>query len=297
MDFSRQELILGKKSQKLIKSKVSIIGLGALGSLSSELLVRSGIKNLILIDRDYIEESNLQRQLYSKQDVGKPKVLVSKERLEKINPEIKIEAIFDHLDENNINKLKSDLILDCTDNLQTRFLIDEFCYKNKIPWIFSSAIKQKGYVFNILKDCRFKDIFNNLKIGETCEEVGVLNTITSLISSIQVNEAIKILTNNNPEKDLIYVNLENNEILKLKVNKTNNKFDYKINSEKLCGGSFIFPLNKSYSLVKNKFKNLKINDYKIAFSYKNITVFKNKVLIKTKSKKEAESLYSKYIGN
>jgi len=222
MDLSRQELVIGKEAQKkLEQSKVAIVGLGATGSLTSELLVRSGVKKLILIDRDYIESSNLQRQhMFVVSDVGEPKVKVSEKYLKKINSKIKVKSYFDNLDHSNIDLIGADLVLDCTDNLQTRFLINDYCKKNKIDWIFSSAIKGHGYVFNVLSNgpC-FNCVFGNLSSSDTCETVGVMNTITSLISSLQVNEAIKLLIDREPENDLIYVNIDKNNILKIKVNK------------------------------------------------------------------------------
>ena len=217
MDYSRQELVIGKKAQKkLEKSKVVIIGVGALGSLTSELLVRSGVKNLILYDRDFVELSNLQRQhLFNLKDVGKPKVKAAKKYLEAINPKVKIEEHFESLTYKNVKKLKADLILDCTDNMQTRFLLNDYCSKNKIKCIFSSAVQEKGYVFSGCYSC----IFSGLKSIDNCETLGVLNSITSLISSLQVSEAMKILIGKKVDNDLIYINLNKNEFSKIEVKK------------------------------------------------------------------------------
>jgi|SRR3989344_3298455 len=312
MRYSRQEILIGKKAQeKLRNSTVSIVGLGALGSVSANLLVRAGIGKLILIDRDLVEVSNLQRQsLFTEEHLGKPKAIVAKEILNKINSEVEVVFYFDDLNYKNINLIKSDLILDCTDNLETRFLINEFCVKNKIPWIYSSAVKSSGYVFNILPDkpcvgC----ILRNLIAEETCEISGVLNTITNLISSIQVNEAIKILTGNNSEKDLIFINLDKNELTKIKVKKDpnchacNKNFEYlngkkQLNLIRYCSSN-TYKINSNFDFdkIKSNLKKIGINDFKTAFQFKNLTVFKNSVLIKANSEKEAKSLYSKYIGD
>jgi len=178
MRYLRQEIFreIGKKGQsKLRKSTVAIVGLGALGSVSAELLARAGIGKLIVIDRDIVELSNLQRQsLYDESDIGKPKAIAAKEKLSKINSEIKIDIFIDDLNRENIDKILSlrgkyidekfnkivennkknknniDLILDCTDNLETRFLVNDFSIKNKIPFIYSSAVGSKGYVFNVM---------------------------------------------------------------------------------------------------------------------------------------------------
>ena len=308
MDLSRQRLILGNKSKKLENSKICIIGLGALGSLTAELLARAGVKNLILIDRDYIEESNLQRQhLFTYKDIDKPKAETAEKYLKEINPQINIKSYFDNLDLENISIISSDLVLDCTDNFQTRFIINDYCKKNRIPWIFSSAIKTMGYVYNVLpnKPC-FNCIFKKLKSPETCETAGVLNTITSLISSIQTNEAIKTLTNSKPEEYLLYIDISNNLFHRIKVNKRKdcetckNDFSYlkkeKNQITKLCGSkTYLFKNRENFKKLKSRFNN--ITDFKTAFKYKEMTVFKNKILIKAKSDNQAKAIYSKYIGN
>jgi adenylyltransferase/sulfurtransferase len=161
-------------------------------------------------------------------------------------------------------------------------------------------------VFNVLpKGPCFNCVFGNLSSSDTCETVGVMNTITSLISSLQVNEAIKLLINKEPEKDLIYVNIDKNNILKIKVNKKKHCevcdeiYDYLSGEKdqksiKLCGhGNYLF--EKKKKIDKKKFK--KIKDWGGVFRYKEMTVFPDKVLIRTKTKKEAEIIYSKYVGN
>ncbi len=247
MDYSRQELVIGKKAQKqLEKSKVAIIGVGALGSLSSELLVRAGVKKLILFDNDFIEMSNLQRQhLYKLDDVNKPKVKVAKRYLKEVNPNVSIKEYFMSLTPNNIKKLnKVDLILDCTDNMQTRFLLNDFCVKNKINCVFASAIQEKGYIYVYFsrRPC-YSCIFSGLRSIDSCETLGVLNGVSSLVSSLQVNEAIKLLIDKKAEEDLVYVSLGKNDFNKIKVEKRKDckackgKFDYldgKI-KEEVCG--------------------------------------------------------------
>ena len=110
MDLSRQELVIGKDAQKKLENaKIAIVGIGALGSLTAELLVRSGVKHLILIDRDFIEGSNLQRQhMFLASDIGKPKVEVAKKFLNGINKKAKVKCYFDNLDHKNIDIIDSD---------------------------------------------------------------------------------------------------------------------------------------------------------------------------------------------
>ena len=313
MRYIRQEIFIGKENQEKIRKKsVSIVGLGALGSVSSELLTRAGIKELVLIDRDIVEISNLQRQsLFDENDIGKSKALVLKEKLNKINNEVSIKSYFDNLDNENINLIKNDLILDCTDNLETRFLINEFCVKNKITFIHASAIGDNGFIFNVLPGtiC-FNCIFKEVSGLDSCETFGVLNTITHLISSIQVNEALKILLGEEHEKKLIYFNLNNNELVKINIKKkpgcrvcVKNVFDYlegKKNKEiiKFCGSSnYLIKGKFDFENIKEKLKKEKINSVGNVIQFNNLTIFKNKVLIKANDEKEAKSLYSKYIGN
>ena len=221
MRYSRQEVLIGIESQDLLKEiSVSVVGLGALGSNCANLLARAGL-NLILIDYDKIDLTNLQRQnIFTEQDINENKTETAKNYLEKVNSEIKIKIYNKKINKNNINLIKSDLVLDCTDNLETRFLINEFCYKNNLPFVHGAAIQDKGSVFNVIPgracfNCIYKFTGNIVR----CEDLGVLNTITTLISSLQVNEALKILLNKNYEINLIRINLENNNVEKIKVNK------------------------------------------------------------------------------
>ena len=313
MRYVRQEIFIGKKNQDLTREKtVSIIGLGALGSVASELLTRAGIKELILIDRDYVELSNLQRQtIFDENDIGKSKAFVLKEKLNRINKEVKIQSYFDNLDNDNLKLIKSDLILDCTDNFETRFLINDYCVKNKIPFIYSSSIGDSGYVFNIIPgEICFNCVFKEVNGLETCETFGVLNTITHLIASLQVNEALKILMNKEYEKNIIYINLENNELIKIKASKdksckvcSKKIFDYlegRKNRDfiKFCGSSsYLFRGNFDIEKLKQKLNKEKVNFLNNILILDKLTIFKNKVLIKAKDEKEAKSLYSKFIGN
>ena len=140
--------------KKIQESSVTIIGCGALGTVAAELMVRSGVHNLTIIDRDTIETSNLQRQsLYTLDDVGKTKVITAKNKLLEINPNVNIKAQIIHLDNQNIKNLETpNIILDCTDNIKTRLLINDYAKKNKINWIYSAAIKTKGMILPIFSE-------------------------------------------------------------------------------------------------------------------------------------------------
>lgn len=326
MRYIRQEILrgIGKKGQaRLGNSAIAVVGLGALGSVSAQLMARAGCGKLVLIDRDVVELSNLQRQsLFDEGDVGKPKALAAKEHLNKINSEIKIDFFIDDLNFNNIGRIFNgdiDLILDCTDNLEARFLINDFCIKNKIPFIYSSAVGSKGYIFNVMPDrtpC-LRCFLKEATPLDTCETAGILNTITNLISSIQADEAIKILLSKPYEKHLLRIDIWKNEILKIKINRNenciccaNNDFEYlkgKKSSRivKLCGDN-IYQIKtknidkKQFVELKNKLGKIgKIADFGYCINFDNkLTIFKNgRALIKAKDEKEAKSLYSRLVGN
>ena len=320
--YSRQEINaeIGKAGQKKLEnSAITIVGLGALGSVAAELLARAGIGNLIIIDRDIVELSNLQRQsLYDENDIGKPKSVAAKEHLSKINSEIKIVSFSEDLSPENIEKMIStniSIVLDCTDNLETRFLLNDFCVKNDIPIIYSSAVGSKGSLFNIIHGktaclrCFLKDS-NQL---DTCETTGVLNSITHIIPSLQTNEAIKIILGKEYEKNLVYFDVWKNEIEKIKVGKNPSceccaKHNYEYLNDKksskvvkMCGSELFQIKGKQIDLLelKKKLSMGKLVEMENCLNFNNqITVFADgRCLIKAASESEAKSVYSKFIGN
>ncbi len=315
MRYIRQEILIGKKKQKLIEeAKISVIGLGALGSVVSELLVRAGVKNLILVDRDVIELNNLQRQsLYTEKDVGDLKAVTAERKLKEINSEVNIKAYAVDLDYENIDLIKSDLILDCTDNFETRFLINEYSVKKKISWIYASVIGSKGMTYNIIPGkacfrCLFKEPNENLG---SCETAGILNTIVHVIAGIQVTEAIKVITKQKPRESLLHYEILNNKTLEIKVNRSrdcnacNNRFEY-LNGKnikdviKMCGSSVYQIKSKNLDLKElndkfKKFGNSELTEHCLFFN--NMTIFSSgRVLIKAKTKEEAKSQFDKYLG-
>ena len=307
MRYHSQELFIGKQAQKALqRSKVTIVGIGALGSVVAELLARAGL-NLTLIDRDTVEETNLQRQvLFSESDKGKPKTLAAKKKLEEINPKITIKTEFIHLDYENIRLVNGDVIVDCTDNLETRYLLNEYAVKKNIPLVHGSAIQDHGFVFNVIQQPCLRCIFKNAITTDTCETVGVMNTITCIIGALQAQETIKILTKKNPERDLLYVTLTTNSITKIKVKPEpscsvcKGKYDYlegkNKHIESYCG-AFIFKEKINYNRLKKQLKQIGAKEVQNTLIFKKITIFPHAVLIKTQSKKEAQTIYSKYIGN
>jgi adenylyltransferase/sulfurtransferase len=225
MRYSRQEALLGKRAQRKIRNAViAIVGVGAIGGGSADLLARAGVKKIILIDHDYIEIDNLHRQiLFREEDVGKKKVFAAKEALNKINFDIDVEPYDERLTRENLVIIeKADIVLDGTDDMEARFLINDFCLKKKKPWIHAGAVDSKCSVFVVMpgKAC-FQCIFKNLKSVLDCENTGILSPASNMASSLQVMEALKLIMGEKPSKDLIRFDVMKNIYEKIKVKKIN----------------------------------------------------------------------------
>ena len=227
--YEKQEIFFGKEAQrKMQNKKVVIVGLGALGTVVADQLVRAGIKKIVLIDRDIIEESNLQRQtLYDENDVHKMKADVAKQKLQKVNSEIKIDSHSTNLGKGNLNLLDSDLVIDCTDNFETRFLVNEYCKKKKIPWVYGAVAGSLGSVFSTLsnKDSAcFNCIFQNIKPYATCNNFGIIAPASNIVASLEVMEAFKIMSGkyNFDDNKLLIIDLWNGKFEKITV-KRNSK--------------------------------------------------------------------------
>lgn len=212
--YSRQALFtpIGNKGQDLLlKSGAVIVGCGGLGSVQANNLVRAGIGRLRLIDRDILEESNLQRQLlFDEEDVKNrsPKAIAAGKRLRKINSHVNIEAVYEEIDRSNINELIEDfdVVLDGTDNFPARYIINKACVKASIPFIYGAVAASFGMVFNVLpgKGICLRCLFKEEPKGENvlnCNTAGIINTAVNIIASIQTTEALKFLTGN--IKDMI----------------------------------------------------------------------------------------------
>lgn len=315
MRYIRQVIFekIGEVKQKLLEeSTIAVVGVGALGTIVSELLTRAGVKKLILVDRDVIELSNLQRQsLFDENDINNLKAIAAKEKLNKINSCIKIYAYAIDLDHENIGVIKSDLIIDCTDNFETRFLINDFCLREKIPWIYSSVIGSYGMTLNIIpkKTPCFRCIFKEpTKLLGTCDTEGIINTIPHAIAGMLVTEAIKILTKHPYNRELVYYDIWKNKINKTKVKKLsgcpacNKNYEYLDGKErdiiKLCGTNSYQIKNKfDMEELNKKFSRLgKVNLTEHCLFFNEFVIFKDRVLIKAGSKEEAKNLYDKYLG-
>jgi len=219
---SRTDFVKKSGQKKLLKSSIVIVGIGSLGSMCAQLSARAGIGHIHLIDGDQVELGNIQTQiLYEEADIGKQKTRAAQKRLKQINSRIKIGAHPVFLQKKNLNLLeKADLVLDCSDNLETRFLINDYCIKNKQIWVHGSAVKDIGRVIKFIpgKPC-FRCIFDKKKSETTWRTSGVLNTITSIVGAIQVNEAINLLLKKSFSNDMIFINVKKPSIEKVKITK------------------------------------------------------------------------------
>lgn len=221
MRYSRQEKLdfYPKDFTKIIsKKKIIIVGCGAIGSILSELLVRCGFSNLILIDNDIIDETNLSRQNFFEEDIGKLKVESLKKNLLKINSKINIEIFQTLLDKKNIEKICSnlDLIIDSTDNFKTRRIINKFCEKYEKDWLYCGAIKTSSisYLFKGKKK-EFKKIFPKKIIEQSCCDIGILPSTIHLSAAISFNLILKYFLE--IESNLIKIDLWKNLYFNLKI--------------------------------------------------------------------------------
>ena len=202
--YSRQTMLpeIGTAGQeRLSRARVAVIGVGGLGSAASVYLAGAGVGHLLLADPDVVSLSNLQRQvLYTEAEMGQPKAQCAARRLNAINSSIVIDACTDGLTEANGLQLLTgiDLVIDCTDNHPTRYLIDDLCHELSIPWVYGSIGEFAGQVgvMNHNARCRYSDLFPER--DELCSRPhftqGVLGAVPGVIGAIQACEALKLIT-------------------------------------------------------------------------------------------------------
>ncbi len=335
--YHRQMLFepIGETGQRSIqKSHVLIIGVGALGSSGAEMLARSGVGTITLIDRDYVEESNLQRQqLFSEEDVKNktPKVIAAKQRLQAINSKITIhEKILDA----GVEELEAfienvDVIIDATDNFDTRLIINDICQKYQKPWIYGACVASYGVTFTVLPDqtpclqCMMDHIPSD---GATCDTVGIISPAVQMVVAHQVTEVMKLLTGNVEALSgkLVAFDLWKNQKMELKVaslrddhcpscvQKHYPHLDYQsqLKTAVLCGRntvqiragkhkSFDFAEFKSH-LEKINILHYTENPYLVSFemdNYRVVVFHDGRTLVHgTKNIQEAKKIYYRFVG-
>jgi len=204
--YSRQTTlpVIGEEGQKrLQESTVLVAGCGALGTVSATQLVRAGVGHVRIVDRDFIEYHNLQRQvLFDEDDVREqvPKALAAERHLRKVNSSVEIEGIVEDINYTNIQRLAQgvDLIVDGLDNLEARYLINDTALKHEIPWVYGAAISTHGMMMNVIpgKTPCLRCIFPKMpEPGSTltCDTAGVISAAPFIMASLQFVEAVKIL--------------------------------------------------------------------------------------------------------
>jgi adenylyltransferase/sulfurtransferase len=338
--YSRQMLFdqMGEAGQrKLMDSRVTLIGCGALGTVIANCLARGGVGYLRIVDRDFIEKSNLQRQvLFSEQDIADslPKSQAAKRRLDVVNSEIEIDAVVADVNHRNIEKLcdGADLLLDGTDNFETRFLINDLAVKTHRPWVYGACISATGLVMAILPNdtpcirCIFEDA-PPPEMNPTCDTAGVLGPVVNLVASMQAMEAMKILMGRIDaiNRHLVNIDCWTGEIRNLRVQKAYDRGDCPCCKQKkfdfldgkfastmttLCGRNAV-QINMpegtqiDFEAIAAKVRPLatappKFNKFMLKFAIDayDITVFSDgRAIIKgTNQPDQARTVYAKYVG-
>jgi adenylyltransferase/sulfurtransferase len=204
--YSRQELFAGigpAGQEKIRAARVTLVGCGALGSVLADTMVRAGVGALTLVDRDYVEASNLQRQsLFDEEDVrrGLPKAAAAEARLRAINADVRVRGVVADVNADNAAELVSgaDLVLDGTDNFETRFLVNDVCVRAGVPWVYGACVGAYGLALLVrprVTPC-LRCLLEEMPApgsGPTCDTAGVVAPIVHVIAGVQGAEALKML--------------------------------------------------------------------------------------------------------
>lgn len=332
--YSRQTMFpgIGEEGQaRLLESSMVVIGCGALGGNIATFLVRAGVGNVKIIDRDFIEIHNLQRQvLFDEDDIKDrlPKAVAAERHLRKINSTVKVQGIIADINYSNIERFckGADVILDGLDNAETRYLINDVSLKLKIPWIYGGAIAANGMTMTIIPGetpC-FRCISPSMPPPEstaTCETAGIIGTMPAIIAAIQATEAMKIITaRKEVNRDLVFIDVWRGVYDRIKAERRDNclacngvyeflekKFTEKVTS--LCGQSRAVQvvdtrvknadLDKLASKLEKEVSNITKSEYMLSFQAgdQEILVFPDgRAIIKnTIDESQAKELYRKYV--
>ena len=232
--YARQATLreIGEDGQrKLLASTVAVVGCGALGTHIADGLVRAGVGRVRVIDRDFVELSNLQRQiLFDEEDVaaGLPKAVAAAAKLREINSQVEVEPVVTDVNPDSVEALlgDADLVLDGTDNFETRLLINDACVKHGISWIYGGVISTYGMTMTIIPHqtpC-FRCLLSELPAPgttPTCDTAGVLGTAATVVAAFEVTEGLKLLTGQQEalRKGLLYLDVWHGEIQQLTLTK------------------------------------------------------------------------------
>ena len=235
--FSRQLVIknIGAKGQKkILSSKILVVGIGGLGCPAAESLVRAGVGTIGLIDNDIVNLSNIHRQsLFNSNDLKKLKVSVAAKKLKDINPLVKIKTYKLRLNKSNIKNIirNYEVVIDGSDNFETKFLINDYCIKQKKKLITGAISKFDGHIFTFnfkdKKTASLKNFYQENEISNdtlNCEFEGVLGTTASIVGTAQANEALKMIIGigQNLKNEILIIDLLNLNFRKVKLKKIKN---------------------------------------------------------------------------
>ena len=229
--YHRQMLLpgFGETGQaRLRKSTALVLGCGALGSVVADMLARAGVGHLVIVDRDILEMTNLQRQvLFDEQDVadGLPKAEAARRQIARRNSQTEVTAVVDDINPANIEKYAAaaDVLVDGLDNFETRYLANDFAVKTGIPYVYGAAVGTTGMAFTVLPPTPcFRCLFEEAPppgTSATCDTVGVLGPVVGFVANFQAAETLKILTGNpdRASRTLLHIDLWTNELLALPV--------------------------------------------------------------------------------
>jgi molybdopterin-synthase adenylyltransferase len=335
--YSRQILFSGigtEGQSRLAGSRILIIGCGALGTAQAESLARAGIGTLRIVDRDFIEFSNLQRQtMFTESDALErlPKVVAAANHLREINSDIVLEPEIADVNYSNVERLirNCDLVIDGTDNFATRYLINDACVKHGVSWIYGAAVGSYGVTMTIRPGqtpclrCIFPEA-PPAAGAPTCDTTGVIMPIVNLIAAIQVTEALKMVTGQFDvlHGSLMQFDVWRNELRRISVGEPvatcltcgAHKFESLENASGefaaiLCGRHAVqispsHPVRVDLSALSKRLSaagEVKANDYLLRFRTGDLemTVFQDarSIIRGTDDVATARSLYAKYIGN
>jgi molybdopterin/thiamine biosynthesis adenylyltransferase len=333
--YSRQTLLpeIGQEGQlKLLSSTVALVGCGALGTAIASGLARAGVGHIKIIDRDYIELTNLQRQmLFDEEDLeqGLPKAVAAAEKLRKVNSEIFLEPLVTDLNPFNVERVLSDvdLVLDGTDNFEARYLINDACIKHNLPWVYGAVIATHGVTMSIIPRrtaCLRCLLPEQPPPGTvpTCDTVGVLGAAAIVIGALEITQALKLLLRGGEEfqNRLTQIDVWTGEWLQVQVERhpecpacQNGKYEFLEAKEgtfvtDMCGREAVQVSvrgNAQISLpqLAERLKvagTVRFNEFMLRCELEgyDIAVFPNgRAIIKgTTDEVEARAVYAKYIG-
>jgi molybdopterin-synthase adenylyltransferase len=330
--YSRQVIFpeIGEAGQqKLGRSSAVIIGCGALGTVIASTLVRAGVGKIRIIDRDFIEYHNLQRQiLFDENDIELrlPKAIAAERHLKTINSSIQIEGIVSDVNYTNIEDLVAgfDVILDGLDNLETRYLVNDVALKKNIPWIYGAAVSSLGMSLTVVPHkTPCLQCFSSYTTGSlmTCDTSGVIGPAPLVIGALQSVEALKILVGSEDiNRSLLSIDIWNNDYRHLKINfrddcpSCHDRYvflDGKFGSEtaKLCGQNAVQvrvrqPAQIDFRVLSGrlaKIGKVDFNEFLLNFNVdgRQMVVFPDgrAIVNNTSDEMLARGLYAKYIGS